>query len=64
MRPSTSLPEYGSGATRIGIVNEGDPPMRFGKSLDLPVSFCMPEFFPWPAALQLILKNDAEFSFP
>jgi hypothetical protein len=51
LRPSTSLPEYGSGATRIGIVNEGDPPMRFGKSLDLPVSFCMPEFFPWPASL-------------
>jgi len=22
----------------------------------------MPEFFPWPAALYLILENDAEFS--
>jgi hypothetical protein len=37
--------------------------MRFGKSSDLLFSFCMSKFFPWPAALYLIFKNDAEFSF-
>jgi hypothetical protein len=37
--------------------------LRFGKSLDLPLLFSAFEFFPWPAALYLIFKNDAEFSF-
>ena len=36
--------------------------MRFGKSLDLPLSFQSFEFFAWPAALYLILKYDAEVS--
>ena len=37
--------------TRIGIEDGGTPPMRFGKSLDLALSFCPFEFFPGPAAL-------------
>ena len=62
-RSSTSLAEYSSGETRIGIVNRGAPSPSFGKSLDLFVSFSRPEFFPWPAALELILKYHAERSF-
>ena len=38
------IPEY-CPWTRIGIDDGGTPPMRFGKSLDLPLSFCTFEFF-------------------
>jgi hypothetical protein len=37
--------------------------MRFGKSLDLLLSFCTSNVFPRPAALDLILKYDAVCSF-
>ena len=43
-------------------MNKGVPPARFGKGLDLPVSFHRFEFFHRPAAFYFILKNDAESS--
>ncbi len=48
---------------RIGIEDGGTPPTRFGKRLDLHLSFCTFEFLRRPAALYLILEDDAEFSF-
>ena len=55
------FPEY-CPWTRIGIEDRGTPPMRFGKSLDLPLSFCTFEFFRGQQRSRLILQNDAEFS--
>ena len=47
---------------RSRIENRSAPSTRFGKNLDLRLSFSKFEFFTWPAALYLILKNDAEFA--
>jgi len=52
--PSLVL-EYCPGLTRIDIQKRGAPPTRFGKSLDLPLSFPRSDLFAWPAALYRIL---------
>jgi hypothetical protein len=48
--------------TGIEIEDRGPPPTRFGKSLDLPLSFRSFDLFAWPVAVYLILKKDAESS--
>src|SRR5262249_26370243 len=56
-------PKYCSGTIRVGIMDKSVPTMRFGKSLDLPLSFRIFELFGCPVALYLILTNDTKRSF-
>jgi hypothetical protein len=57
-KPSPSLLEYRSDATRIEIENGRIPSMRSCKSLDLRLPFRASEV--WPAMFYLILKNNPQ----
>ena len=50
--------------TESTINNCGTPTLRFGKVLDSSLPYFRRHPFAWPASLQIILKNDAKWSFP
>jgi len=43
-------------------LNRGSPTLRFGEVLDFSLSFCLRHPAAWPAAFQLMFKNNAESS--
>ena len=44
------------------LENCGSPTLRFGEVLDFSLSFCLRHPAAWPAAFQITIKNNAEFS--
>jgi hypothetical protein len=44
------------------VENCGSPALRFGEVLDFSLSFCPRHPAAWPAAFQVMFKNDAECS--
>jgi hypothetical protein len=44
------------------VENCGSPTLRFGEVLDFSLSFCPRHLAAWPAAFQVMFKNDAESS--
>jgi len=49
--------------TESTIKNCSTPTLGFGKVLDSSLSYFRRHPFAWPASLQIILKNDAKWSF-
>jgi hypothetical protein len=49
--------------TESTLNNCGTPALRFGKVLDSSLPYFRRHPFAWPASLQIILKNDAKWSF-
>jgi hypothetical protein len=48
--------------TEASVENCGSPTLRFGELLDFSRSFCLRDCAAWPAAFQITIKNNTEFS--
>jgi hypothetical protein len=48
--------------TEPSVENCGSPTLRFGELLDFSLSFCRRHSAAWPAAFQIMIKNNAKTS--